>query len=186
MMKTRQAPAQRSALAILFFCVFALGIPAQAATFQQGYDAGCNLGAMETYYEENDALFLATLALAENAGEQQYYEGVLEGYWDCALEPEPVGGPGVGTTCDFYGCTSNLEWFVIREPEPPVGWVASKVPMDTTVVCEAGDNYICAEFYQDGIVTLDGCCVHEDNDIGTTDPSKCNGEPTYLRDDIVY
>ncbi|MEM7354427.1 MAG: hypothetical protein AAF657_26710 [Acidobacteriota bacterium] len=90
-------------LAILLgtFCAWAV----YAATFDEGYNAGCSIGLSETYYNENLSLYLATLDYGYLHGEIEYANGVEGGYDDCRMQPTPAGGPGAGTTC-----TSNPKY----------------------------------------------------------------------------
>ena len=76
-----------------------------AATFQQGYNTGCSLGSMETFFEENLTLYNATMQMSFDAGEIEYANGVEGGYAACRFTQPPVtGGRGVGTVCNIDGC----------------------------------------------------------------------------------
>ncbi len=59
----------------ILLVMFGAGI-VYAATFQQGYDVGCGLGSQETYVGENHSLYWATLDMALQAGEFDYFNGV--------------------------------------------------------------------------------------------------------------
>jgi len=165
-------------LIVLFLAVLVADANAQTATFQQGYGVGCDLGATETYYQENYQLFLATLTLAQGAGEQNYYEGVLEGYWDCRMQPTAAEGPGVGTICNIDGCVSVAGRRVATEAVvtglPAIGpgqWESSTLG-GSADTCQNG--LVCAEFK-----TLDGqstamapCCIAPEN-LGSDNPYDC-------------
>jgi hypothetical protein len=141
-----------------------------AATFEQGYDIGCDLGVTEVQPGDNYPLVLMTLAIAQIAEKESYYEGTLAGYQACRL-----GAPVV-----------DVQSQALLTPKTPTldGWVASIIPQGTTVWCEAGPDYVCAEFFQSGVKTLEGCCVHPDK-FGYNDPNDCNGSATMVRDDVI-
>lgn len=88
---------------IVSFALIAASV--YAATYGQGFGTGCEIGNSETSLDQNINLYLATLDLASEAGEWDYYYGVEDGYDSCRYIAEWNDNDGSGTQCNIWGCS---------------------------------------------------------------------------------